>query len=223
MAEVIIAASLLSCDFSRIGEEVRAVENAGADWLHLDVMDGHFVPNLTFGIPVIRDSRDCTNLPFEVHLMVTNPSNYINELAQIGVQMVSFHIEAESHSQRMLSQIRKLGMKAGIALNPQTSHYQVEYLLDSLDYVIIMAVNPGFAGQKFIQSSLAKISAIKTMRDTNRYQFEIMVDGGVNVDNAKIIASAGTDIVVAGKAFFTSKCKSDFVSFVHNSSKLNLV
>lgn len=218
-----VAPSLLAANTSDLKNAINDCITAGADIVHWDVMDGHFVPNLTFGVPVIRDSRECTTLPFEVHLMVTNPGVFVMELAQAGSQMVSFHIEADVHSHRLLSQIRHLGMKAGIALNPQTSHTQVEYLLDSLDYIIIMAVNPGFAGQKFIQSSLAKISALKVMRETFGYSFEIMVDGGVTADNAQLLAHAGADIVVAGKAFFTADNKSDFVSLIHSASQLKSV
>jgi ribulose-phosphate 3-epimerase len=218
-----IAPSLLAANTSDMKTAIDYCVSAGADIIHWDVMDGHFVPNLTFGLPVIRDSRSCSTLPFEVHLMVTNPGVYVMELAQAGAQMVSFHIEADVHSHRLLSQIRHLGMKAGLALNPQTSHTQIEYLLDSLDYIIVMAVNPGFAGQKFITGSLAKISALKAMRESFGYQFEIMVDGGVNADNAKILAHAGTDIVVAGKAFFSANNKSDFVSLIHSANNLKSV
>ncbi len=214
-----VAPSLLAANTSNLGSAIADCVAAGADIIHWDVMDGNFVPNLTFGVPVIRDARGCTTLPFEVHLMVNNPGVYVMELAQAGAQMVSFHLEADVHSHRLLSQIRHLGMKSGIALNPQTSHTQVEYILDSIDYIVIMAVNPGFAGQKFIQNSLAKISAIKAMRDAFGYQFEIMVDGGVNADNAKILAHAGADIVVAGKAFFTAEDKYEFVSLIHSASQ----
>src|SRR3990170_155194 len=165
-----LSPSLLAADTSDLASAIKRCESAGADLIHWDVMDGHFAPNLTFGVPVIRDARARTKLPFEVHLMVDNPGVYAMELEQAGAEYVSFHVEAEVHSHRLLAQIRQLGMKSGIALNPQTHHSAIEYLLGAFDYVVVMSVNPGFAGQKFIESSFAKIGALREMRRSSGLQ-----------------------------------------------------
>jgi ribulose-phosphate 3-epimerase len=197
-----IAPSLLSADFSQLKNEVKRIENAGADILHLDVMDGHFVPNLTFGMPIIASIINHSDLPLDVHLMVTNPESYFQELAELNVAYVSFHPETVYHSHRAVNQIKELGMKAGIAINPGISLQTILPLLSEIDYVLIMSVNPGFGGQKFIPSSLEKIQKLDELRQQKKYRFEIEVDGGVNAANAKNLREAGTNILVAGSFIF---------------------
>lgn len=205
-----LAPSILASDLSDIRAAIKKCENAGADFIHWDVMDAHFVPNLTFGTPVIAHARKHTELPFDVHLMVTDPGDYLDELANIGVEMASFHIEAESHAERLLGKISSLGMKAGIALNPQTPPSAVEYLLGALDFVLVMTVNPGFAGQAFIDACVPKIERLSEIRRERGLDFAIQVDGGVSEENLDLLAGAGVDWVVAGSAFFSAGDKAEF-------------
>ncbi len=198
----IIAPSILSADFSKLGEEVRAVENAGADWIHADVMDGHFVPNITFGPLGVRAVRSVTDLPIDVHLMIENPDRYIDDFAAAGASSISVQVEACVHLQRTLAHIRSSGARAGAALNPATPPAALEWVLDNLDYVLIMSVNPGFGGQAFIPSSLAKIRALCDMLRVHRLTLPIQVDGGVNADTVGDIAACGVDVFVAGSAIF---------------------
>ncbi len=197
---VLIAPSLLSADFSRLKEEITALEKAGADMIHLDIMDGHFVPNLTFGAPIIKSIRPITNLPFDAHLMVQNPENLFESLAHAGVNCITIHAEAVTHLDRVLTQIKTLGLRAGVALNPSTDENKIKYVLDKLDLVLVMTVNPGFGGQSFIQSGVTKIERLKKM--TKDYSIKIEVDGGINPLTAAACISAGADILVAGTAVF---------------------
>ena len=194
-----IAPSLLSADFANLASELKDIEKGGADLVHLDVMDGHFVPNLTFGCPIIKALRKHTTLPFDVHLMTEHPEVYFEDLAKAGVQMVSFHAEAAVHHDRLVHAIQEKGMKAGIALNPGTPLSMIEELLPILDFVLIMSVNPGFGGQKFISYSLDKIRRLKAM---HREDLDIEVDGGVTPDNILALGEAGVTISVAGSSVF---------------------
>lgn len=207
-----IAPSLLAADFSRLAEEVRDIETGGADYLHLDVMDGHFVPNLSFGVPVIKALRKKTNLPFDVHLMVDYPEDYLDGLQECRAAMVSFHVEAVQHADRMIHNIRDRGIKAGAALNPGTSLSTLDDILPLLDFVLIMSVNPGFGGQKFIPYSLDKISRLKKRISSLGKDILIEVDGGVNEKNAPLLRDAGADILVAGSSVFGSPDRASAIS-----------
>ena len=197
-----IAPSILSADFSRLGEEVRRAEEAGADIIHLDIMDGHFVPNLTFGPIIVKAIRDYTKLPFYVHLMVERPEDYIESVIEAGGDLVIVHVEACIHLQKILSMIRDLGARSGVALNPATPLTTIEYVLDDLDLILIMSVNPGFGGQEFIPSVLPKIKRARRRVVKRGLEMEIAVDGGVNVETAPKIVEAGADVLVAGTAVF---------------------
>jgi len=197
-----IAPSILSADFSRLGEEVRAVEKAGADYIHVDVMDGHFVPNITIGPLVVEAVRKVTSLPLDVHLMIENPDLYIPEFANAGSDLIVVHTEATHHLHRTVQLIKSFGKKAGVSLNPATPLQILEYIVDELDLVLLMTVNPGFGGQSFIEACLPKIHALRGMLDKRGLETELEVDGGVKIDNIGRISSAGADVFVAGSAVF---------------------
>ncbi len=198
----LIAPSILSADGGRLAEEIVAVETAGADWIHIDVMDGHFVPNITMGPAIISALRKTTKLPFDVHLMIKNPDTYIESFAAAGADYITVHVEAADHLHRTVELIRKAGKKAGVSLNPATPLSSIEEILPDIDLLLIMSVNPGFGGQKFIQASLSKIRRASDMITKLPKKPLLEVDGGVNLQNIGTIAQAGADVLVAGAAVF---------------------
>jgi ribulose-phosphate 3-epimerase len=200
-----IAPSILSADFAHLADEIMKVEDAGADILHLDVMDGHFVPNLTIGPPVVASIRKITRLPLDLHLMIENPERFIDDFVQAGANWISVHVETDIHLNRTLHFIQEKGIKAGAVLNPATPLSSLEEVLDCADYILVMTVNPGFGGQKFIPSMLKKVRQLKEMIVSNGYRTRIEVDGGISSDNLDAILSAGAEIIVAGSAIFSSR------------------
>ena len=199
-----IAPSILSADFARLGEEIKAVESAGADWIHADVMDGHFVPNITFGPLIVEAVRRITALPIDVHLMIENPDAYIADFADAGATFISVHLETCVHIHRSVQLIRECGAKPGIVLNPSTPLQSLDWILEDVDYVLIMSVNPGFGGQQFIPSSLGKIRELRLKIEGRNLNTLIEIDGGVNENTIADIANAGADVFVAGSAIFGS-------------------
>jgi ribulose-phosphate 3-epimerase len=200
-----IAPSILSADFSRLGEEIKDVEKGGADYIHVDVMDGHFVPNITIGPLIVEAIRPITSLPLDVHLMIENPDQYIPIFAKAGADIITVHVEACPHLHRTIQLIKSHGIKAGVVLNPHTPVSMIEHVLEDIDMVLLMTVNPGFGGQKFIQSVLSKIKQVADMVRERNLQVEIEVDGGVNVETAKLCVEAGANVLVAGSAVYNQK------------------
>jgi len=198
----LISPSILSADFARLGEEVRAIDEAGADWIHVDVMDGHFVPNLTIGPNVVKAIRSWSDKPFDVHLMISPVDAYLEAFAEAGADIITVHPEAGPHIHRTVQAIKGLGKKAGVSLNPGTPAKMLDYLIDEIDLVLVMSVNPGFGGQSFIASQLRKIEAVRKMIDKSGRAIHLEVDGGVNPETARQCVDAGADVLVAGSAAF---------------------
>ncbi len=201
----LVAPSILSADFANLAAEIKRAEDGLADWLHVDVMDGHFVPNLTIGPPVVKSIRANTRLPLDVHLMIENPDRYLNDFAEAGSNHLIVHAEACVHLQRTLSQIHRLGMKSGVALNPATPPDCLSYVIDDLDIVLVMSVNPGFGGQRFIPAVVSKIETIRSMLDkAGRSDVLISVDGGINVESGRLVTAAGANVLIAGNSVYSA-------------------
>ena len=204
-SKVKLAPSILSADFARLAEQVAEATRAGADYIHIDVMDGHFVPNISIGIPIVASLRPQTNLPLDVHLMIQHPEQYVSQFAASGADIITVHVEACSSLHRLIHSIKELNVKAGIALNPATTLTSIEEILPYLDLVLIMSVEPGYGGQSFIQSSLDKISRLRKMLDNKKLNAELEVDGGITIDNAPGIVKAGASVLAIGSSIFNAK------------------
>ena len=207
MKKIQISPSILSADFSQLGNEIKKLEEGGADLIHVDVMDGHFVPNLTIGPPVIKNLRKYTKLPFDVHLMISPVHEYIENYADAGADIITIHPEATENLKESINLIKKLGKKVGVSLNPKTEIKTLIDEIDNIDLVLVMSVNPGFGGQKFMPEVIDKIKELKKIKDKSQYHFDIEVDGGINFSNSKIVLEAGADILVSGTTVFKDKIK----------------
>lgn len=207
-----IAPSILSADFAKLGEEIQAIEKAGADYIHIDVMDGSFVPNITIGNEVVKSLRKITKVPFDVHLMINNPDNHVKAFAEAGSDLITIHAEAVTHLDRSIALIKSFGKKAGVSIVPSTHEDVLDYVLEKLDLVLVMTVNPGFGGQKFLYSQLKKIENIRKKIEKSGQKIELQVDGGINHEIAKTVIAAGADVLVSGSYIFGSKDYADAIS-----------
>jgi len=207
-----ISPSILSADFSALGEEIVKIDKAGADYIHIDVMDGSFVPNMTLGNEVVKSIRKCTNLPFDVHLMINNPDNHIQNFANAGSDIITIHAEATNHLDRSVELIKSYGKKAGVSLVPSTHEDCLNYILDKVDLILVMTVNPGFGGQKFMHSQLKKIENIRNKIIKSGRNIELQVDGGINKETSKLVIEAGADVLVSGSYIFNSQDYSQAIS-----------
>jgi len=215
-----LAPSILSADFARLLEDVKKVENAGCEYLHIDVMDGHFVPNITLGPAIIKSLRKDVNMVFDAHLMIENPDQYIKEFVDAGCDLIVVHQEACKHLHRTIQNIKSYGIKAGVALNPATPIETIKYVLEDIDMVLIMTVNPGFGGQSFIESMIPKIKELKSLIDKKGLKVDIQVDGGIKPDNVDKVVKAGANIIVAGSAIFNSDDIQDTVDLFRKKSNI---
>lgn len=198
-----IAPSLLSADFSNLGQQIKELENNGADWVHIDVMDGSFVPNISFGTPIMKSIRSKTKLPFDVHLMIEEPSRYVEDFVKAGADIITIHQEADRHLDRTVNYIKSFGVKAGIAINPATPVSSIKYMIRNADMILIMSVNPGFGGQKYISYITEKIAELKKLKDAENPDLLIEVDGGIGADNIGTVINSGANVIVAGSAVFS--------------------
>ncbi len=214
-----IAPSILSADFSELGEEIKRAEKTGVDLIHVDIMDGHFVPNITIGPPVVESIKKVTSLPLDVHLMIDEPDRYIEAFARAGADIITIHAEASTHLHRSICYIKDNKKKAGVSLNPATPLNVLDFILSGVDMVLLMSVNPGFGGQKFIPQTLEKIKMLKKIVQNNNYNVEIEVDGGINIDNSGDVAKNGADILVMGNAFFNSDNYEEVVKAVRENCR----
>lgn len=210
----ILAPSILSADFSDLGDAIRKVDKAGAQYIHIDVMDGIFVPSISFGMPVIRSIRKCTEKTFDVHLMIEDPDRYLRDFQEAGADIITVHMEAATHLDRTISAIKELGCKAAVSLNPSTSLTTLEYVLDKLDMVLIMSVNPGFGGQKYIDYCTGKISALRDLIEKRGLKTDIQVDGGITLGNVKTVLDAGANIIVSGSSVFNGDVNQNVKDFL---------
>jgi ribulose-phosphate 3-epimerase len=214
-----IAPSILSADFASLGNEIKDVEKGGADYIHVDVMDGHFVPNITIGPLIVEAIRPVTKLPLDVHLMIENPDSYIETFAKAGADIITVHQEACIHLHRTIMLIKEQGVKAGVVLNPATPVSLIEEMLPELDMVLLMTVNPGFGGQKFISSVLKKVEELSRLRAALEIDFEIEIDGGVNIETAKLCTDAGADVLVAGSAVYGKKDRAEAIAAIREAAE----
>lgn len=216
-----IAPSILSANFARLGDDIKDVERGGADYIHVDVMDGHFVPNITIGPLIVEAIRPITKLPLDVHLMIENPDQYIEAFAKAGADIITVHVEACTHLHRTIQQIKAQGVKAGVVLNPHTPVSMIQHVLEEIDLVLLMTVNPGFGGQSFIHSVIPKIKQVASMIEERKLQVEIEVDGGVNSETAKLCIEAGANVLVAGSAIYNQQDRGEAIAIIRNEKKIS--